>query len=104
LPFFNTFTFFAENICKIITSAPRHGEGSTSAAALARESLYYKFDPLIAGRQSIMPTQQQRLAQQVKTLSSRQVLKQFKFPFFRVQFSILVQVDFIFPHFVAPLE
>ena len=33
----------------------QHGHGSTSAAALARESLYVKFDPLVAGRQSIMP-------------------------------------------------
>ena len=33
----------------------QHGHGSTSAAALARESLYTKFDPLIAGRASIMP-------------------------------------------------
>jgi hypothetical protein len=39
-----------------------HGEGSTSAAKLARESLYCKFDPLIAGRQSIMPP---RMTQQV---------------------------------------
>jgi len=35
----------------------RHGEGSTSAAALARESLYVKFDPLIGGRPSIAPQQ-----------------------------------------------
>lgn len=33
----------------------QHGKGSTSAANLARESLYVKFDPLIAGRASIMP-------------------------------------------------
>ena len=37
----------------------QHGDrvpgGISGAAALARESLYVKFDPLIAGRQSIMP-------------------------------------------------
>ena len=37
----------------------QHGDrepgGVSRAAALARESLYTKFDPLIAGRQSIMP-------------------------------------------------
>ena len=33
----------------------QHGHGSTSAARLARESLYTKFDPLVAGRQSILP-------------------------------------------------
>ena len=39
----------------------KHGPGGTSAAAvLARESLYRKFDPLIQGRQSIMPPKDQR--------------------------------------------
>ena len=45
----------------------RHGEGSTTAAALARESLYVKFDPLVAGRTSILlpPLQQQKLVRSV---------------------------------------
>merc|ERR1719300_716160 len=42
----------------------QHGQkvpgGTSAAAALARESLYRKFDPLIQGRQSIMPPKEQR--------------------------------------------
>ena len=53
-----------------------HGEGSTSAAKLARESLYCKFDPLIAGRQSIMPP---RMTQQVWYFNLRSELKDDKF-------------------------
>jgi len=34
--------------------------GGSAATALARESLYQKFDPLIEGRQSIMPPKHQR--------------------------------------------
>jgi hypothetical protein len=33
----------------------QHGGGGAAAAQLARESLYVKFDPLISGRQSLMP-------------------------------------------------
>ena len=43
----------------------QHGQkvpgGTSAAAALARESLYRKFDPLIQGRQSIMPPKEQRV-------------------------------------------
>ena len=35
-------------------------DGQSGAMALARESLYQKFDPLIEGRQSIMPPREQR--------------------------------------------
>ena len=35
-----------------------HSEGHAAALALARQSLYVKFDPLIAGRPSIMPGRQ----------------------------------------------
>lgn len=51
----------------------RHGEGSTSAAALARESLYVKFDPLIGGRPSIVP--QQTMQSQQKSTSQVQISK-----------------------------
>ena len=33
----------------------QHGSGNEAAQALARQSLYVKFDPLIGGRPSIMP-------------------------------------------------
>ena len=33
----------------------KHGSGNDAALALARQSLYQKFDPLIGGRPSIMP-------------------------------------------------
>lgn len=33
----------------------QHGGGNEAAVALARQSLYVKFDPLIGGRPSIMP-------------------------------------------------
>merc|ERR1712241_894250 len=33
----------------------QHGTGNEAALALARQSLYVKFDPLIGGRPSIMP-------------------------------------------------
>ena len=33
----------------------QHGTGNEAALALARQSLYQKFDPLIGGRPSIMP-------------------------------------------------
>ena len=33
----------------------QHGSGNDAALALARQSLYQKFDPLIGGRPSIMP-------------------------------------------------
>ena len=35
----------------------QHGTGNEAALALARQSLYVKFDPLIGGRPSIMPQQ-----------------------------------------------
>ena len=36
----------------------QHGTGNEAAIALARQSLYVKFDPLIGGRPSIMPKNQ----------------------------------------------
>jgi len=51
----STFDFLSQH------GGGKHGPGGTSAAAaLARESLYRKFDPLIQGRQSIMPPKEQR--------------------------------------------